>query len=186
MKGTSSLDNFHLAPPGLSDSPPPESDDCDALPVGLLETFLSNADTDTPAAQPAPPRRFTLPKSDDGVEQAKLAAIPVKTQSDTKWCTKLWREWSIQRCYKWIRTPRSDQSDYRTSLSYSLMYVQHKAMQLHPYHARTVVQQPHNTDTPACRHISIQCNEYLESVLVVYPSIGQVNESGGSLQEQGI
>ena len=59
------FDNLCLAPPGWSDSSLPESGDCDAL---LLEAFLSNLDTDTPAAQPTPPRRFALPKSDNDVE----------------------------------------------------------------------------------------------------------------------
>ena len=36
-----SCDNFHLAPPGWSDSPLSESDDCDTLRIELLEAFLN-------------------------------------------------------------------------------------------------------------------------------------------------
>ena len=40
MEATS-FDNFCLAPHGWSDSSLSESDDCDALPIELLEAFLS-------------------------------------------------------------------------------------------------------------------------------------------------
>ena len=80
MEGMS-FDNFgRLLLDGVTACYHAESDDCDALPVELLEAFLSNVDTDTPAA-PAPPHCFALPKSDNDVKQGKLAAIPVKTQS---------------------------------------------------------------------------------------------------------
>ena len=49
-----SFDIFCLVPPGWSDSLLPESEDCDMLPIELLETFLRDVDTDTPTAQPAP------------------------------------------------------------------------------------------------------------------------------------
>ena len=67
-----SFDNFRLAPPRWSDSSLPESDNYDIL---LLEAFLSELDTDTSAAQPAPLRHFALPKLDNDVEQAKCHEV---------------------------------------------------------------------------------------------------------------
>ena len=64
-----SFDNYRLAPPGWSDSLPPESDD------ELKEAFLSDVDTDTPAAQPAPLRHFFLPMSDNYIERAKCREV---------------------------------------------------------------------------------------------------------------
>ena len=70
-----SLDDFHLIPPGWSDSSQPESNDCDTntLPSALLEAFLHVCDVGTDI-QPAPPCHFTQPKLDENVERAKQAA----------------------------------------------------------------------------------------------------------------
>ena len=64
-----SFDNYRLAPPGWSDCSLPGSDD------ELLEAFLSDVDTDTSAAQPAPLRHFSLPKSDNYIERAKCREV---------------------------------------------------------------------------------------------------------------
>ena len=71
-----SLDDFHLAPPGWSDSSQPESNDHDTnvMPSALLEVFLCDIGTNTSTVQPALPRRFTQPKPDEDVEKAKEAA----------------------------------------------------------------------------------------------------------------
>ena len=69
-----SLDDFHLAPPGWSDSSQSESNDRDAntLLSAILEAFLCDVSTDTPTVQPAPPCCFAQPKSDEDVERAYI------------------------------------------------------------------------------------------------------------------
>ena len=68
----------YLAPPGWSDS---EWQTREQRPWHkyAAEAFLCDIGTDIPTVQPAPPRRFAQPKSDEDVERAKQAAIPVNT-----------------------------------------------------------------------------------------------------------
>ena len=47
--------------------------------------------------KPAPPLRFAAPLTDKEVEEARKTAIPKKTQKDTEWCMRIWREWRCQR-----------------------------------------------------------------------------------------
>ena len=76
---------FRLQFEGWSDN---DNDDNYALRPDLVEALL----------QPeTPPRRFAPPTTDEQVEQAKQAAIPLKTQKDTTWCIKIWRDWAEQR-----------------------------------------------------------------------------------------
>ena len=42
-------------------------------------------------------RRFTKPKSDEEVAQARATGVPLKTQQDTKYCVRLWEEWVDHR-----------------------------------------------------------------------------------------
>ena len=41
--------------------------------------------------------RFAIPKSEEEVKQARKARIPKKTQTDTKYCVDIWKNWSIYR-----------------------------------------------------------------------------------------
>ena len=41
--------------------------------------------------------RFAIPKSEEEVQQARKARIPKKTQTDTKYCVDIWKNWSIYR-----------------------------------------------------------------------------------------
>ena len=41
--------------------------------------------------------RFAIPKSEEEVQQARKARIPKKTQTDTKYCLDIWKNWSIFR-----------------------------------------------------------------------------------------
>ncbi len=47
--------------------------------------------------KPAPPPRFTTPKTDGAVEEAKKSGVPKKTQTDTLWCINLWKAWRESR-----------------------------------------------------------------------------------------
>ena len=40
------------------------------------------------------PSRYALPKTDQEVLAARQAAVPDSTQKDTKWCLKVWQDWS--------------------------------------------------------------------------------------------
>ena len=41
--------------------------------------------------------RFATPKSEEEVKQARIARIPKKTQSDTKYCVDIWKKWTLHR-----------------------------------------------------------------------------------------
>ena len=41
--------------------------------------------------------RFAAPMSESAVQQARKAAVPKSTQTDTLWCFSLWTEWAKQR-----------------------------------------------------------------------------------------
>ena len=71
-----SLDNFHLAPPGWSDSSPQRATTVTQIRclVPYWRRFVCDVGTDTPTVQPALPRRFAQPKADEDVERAKQAA----------------------------------------------------------------------------------------------------------------
>ncbi len=43
------------------------------------------------------PYRYASPKNQADIEIARQSAIPKKTQDDTEWCMRVWREWSLQR-----------------------------------------------------------------------------------------
>ena len=38
--------------------------------------------------------RFAVPKTEEEVQQARQARVPKKTQIDTRYCTKIWKNWS--------------------------------------------------------------------------------------------
>lgn len=57
---------------------------------GNLLTTPSVADHTANAA------RFAIPKSEE-VQKARKARIPKKTQTDTKYCLDIWKNWSIYR-----------------------------------------------------------------------------------------
>ena len=41
--------------------------------------------------------RFADPKTEDDVAAARRASVPKKTQADTKYCMRLWNEWTTHR-----------------------------------------------------------------------------------------
>ena len=41
--------------------------------------------------------RFAVPKTEEEVQQARQARVPKKTQIDTRYCTKIWKNWSEYR-----------------------------------------------------------------------------------------
>ena len=43
------------------------------------------------------PRKFAPPKTEQEIETTRKAAIPPKTQSDTKYCIGIWNEWRWNR-----------------------------------------------------------------------------------------
>ena len=42
-------------------------------------------------------RTFSPPKTEQEIQQARIGAIPKKTQSDTKYCIGMWDEWRYHR-----------------------------------------------------------------------------------------
>ncbi len=43
------------------------------------------------------PRTFAPPKMEQEIQQARVGAVPKKTQADTKYCLGLWEEWRYHR-----------------------------------------------------------------------------------------
>ena len=41
--------------------------------------------------------RFAAPKTESDVAEARRASVPKKTQTDTKYCMRLWNEWKMHR-----------------------------------------------------------------------------------------
>ena len=94
-------EDFCLAPLGWTDS---EDDEDDQFSAELLEAFLATNNTppiNTPPTKQDPPpakqKRFGDPLTLDDVAQATKAAVPKKTQQDTRWCVGIWNEWCEQR-----------------------------------------------------------------------------------------
>ena len=48
-------------------------------------------------SNPAQAPRFAVPKTEEEVKQARQARVPKKIQIDTRYCTKLWKNWSEYR-----------------------------------------------------------------------------------------
>ena len=93
-------EDFHLAPPGWTDS---EDDEYDQFSAELLEVFFATNNTlpvNTPPTKQDPPpakqKHFGDPLTLDDVAQATKAVIPKNTQQDTRWCVRIWNEWCEQ------------------------------------------------------------------------------------------
>ena len=94
-------EDFRLAPLGWTDS---KDDEDNQFSAELLEVFLATNNTplvNTPPTKQDPPptkqKRFGDPLTLDDVAQATKAAVPKKTQQDTRWCVGIWNEWCEQR-----------------------------------------------------------------------------------------
>ena len=44
-----------------------------------------------------PARRFATQECDEDVAKAKIASVPKKTQTDTRYCHRIWEEWRDSR-----------------------------------------------------------------------------------------
>ena len=47
--------------------------------------------------QPLPPSRFADPVTEEEIIEHRQSAVPKKTNEDTKYCTKVWKNWCKER-----------------------------------------------------------------------------------------
>ena len=63
-----------------------------------LQTIQGNGDSTVEQLHEArKSRRFASPKSEKEVLEARKASIPRKTQLDTDYCLRIWKEWRTNR-----------------------------------------------------------------------------------------
>ena len=72
------------------------ADYLDSVLLGASEQFEGNFLTTSSVTNPIANARFATPKSEE-VQQARKARIPKKTQTDTKYCVDIWKNWSNYR-----------------------------------------------------------------------------------------
>ena len=63
----------------------------------LLRACANAPSQPHPSPPAPPPSRFAAPVTDDEVLERRESAIPTKTAEDTKYCTKVWQQWSDNR-----------------------------------------------------------------------------------------
>ena len=69
-------------------------------PHDAVQKFIKRYGKSTPSKNgtcSSPNTRYAQPKSDDEVVHARSSSVPTKTQNDTLYCLKTWREWAVQR-----------------------------------------------------------------------------------------
>ena len=134
----------------------------DRLLLSALEEHEESGTTQK--AKKTPARRFATPKCDEDVAKAKIASVPKKTQTDTRYCHQIWEEW---------RDSRNSSAASREVVPDDITQMDNTSVQHWMSRFVLEVRKRDSTEYPPILFItsSVACSSTLEEAVLKYTSL---------------